>query len=133
MANIVTAEYKTAKHAEQKHLMVDVVNTDGAAGKDTATLQVGDVVRLTDAGTGFPYITAVSASPAVGDFIIAQGDRSLDYNGGHTPVEDGDYKFSPQVAATTTTNPLAKTTTKKRVALHPIRALDEFTFSVREV
>jgi len=133
MANIVTAEYKTAKLAEQRHLMVDVVNTDGVAGKNTATLQVGDVVTLTDAGTGFPYITVVSANQAVGNFVIAQGDRSLDYNGSYTPVENSDYKFSPQVAATVTANPSAETTTKKRVALHPINQLSDFTFTIRTV
>jgi len=133
MANIVTAEYKTARDSEQVHLMVDVVNTDGATGKDTATLQVGDVVALTDAGTGFPYITVVASNQAAGNFVIAQGDQTLDYNGGHVPVENADYRWSPQVAATVTSNPSAETTTKKRVALHPIKSLSDFIFVTRTV
>ena len=44
-------------------------------------------------------LTASSADPVQGDYIIAQSDMTMEY--GHVPVEFQDHRYDPKVAAST--------------------------------
>lgn len=48
---------------------------------------------------------STSATPASGDYIIAQSDMSMEY--GHIPVENRDYRYDPIVKASTTEKKVA--------------------------
>ena len=73
----------------QREIVVD--------GKPQADLEVGHLVTY-DAETG--NITKKTGSDAtaiaVGDYIIAQSDMTMEY--GHAKVENRDYSYSPKVA-----------------------------------
>ena len=45
------------------------------------------------------------ATPAAGDYIVAQSDMTMEY--GHIPVEHWDHRYDPKVAASTTNKKVA--------------------------
>lgn len=48
---------------------------------------------------------STSATPSVGEYIVAQSDMTMEY--GHVPVEHRDYRYDPKVAASTTEKKVA--------------------------
>lgn len=80
------ASFKTAYL--QREIVVDVTVA--------ADVEVGDVVTIEDGA-----LTAKAGNTvAVGDYIVAQSDMTMEY--GHVPVENRDYRYSPKVAASAT-------------------------------
>lgn len=75
--------------------------------------KVGQVVNLTAKNGTTPAYISKDASPAVGDYIIAQADETI--GGGHVPVEDKDYKPKGYVAVTEATAVDANSVTKSVV------------------
>lgn len=110
------ASFKTAYLQREVPMDLDVV---AAAG---SPLKVGDCVKVTPAtATVGAYMQKSTFANAT--HIIAQSDMTLGY--GHVPVENRDYKYSPNVAGTVTAAPTTKTTTWKHVALYAIINKDD--------
>lgn len=90
------AKFKTAYL--QREIPMDAVVTGGDP------LVVGEVVTVEDGGDGSPVlvkeVSANSLSEAIekATHIIAQSDMTMEY--GHVPVENRDYRYSPEVLAT---------------------------------
>lgn len=82
----IMAEFKTAYL--QREVALDA--------KVAAEVKVGQVCSLAN-----DTVTAIadSATPAVGNVIIAQSDMTV--GGGHVPVENRDWNYSNKVAAST--------------------------------
>lgn len=80
----------------QKAIRLDNVAVAGADAADF--FKIGQVVNLTAAASTVPAYIQKDASPAVGDYIIAQSDDSHGY--GHVDVENKNYKPSGIVAQT---------------------------------
>ena len=82
------AEFKTAYL--QREVALDA--------KVAAEVRVGQVCSFAN-----ETVTALgdSATPVVGNVIIAQSDMTV--GGGHVPVENRDWNYSDKVAASTTT------------------------------
>lgn len=77
----------------QREIMVDA--------KPGVELEVGHLVTYTPAdGKIVKKEGTTAADIAVGDFVIAQSDMTLEY--GHAKVENRDYSYSPKVAASKT-------------------------------
>lgn len=89
MANY-KAHFKTA--LGQREIVLDA--------KVAADLTVGQLCKF-DGTT----LTASTAAPVKGDYIIAQSDMTMEY--GHIPVEHRDYRYNPKVAASTTVKKVA--------------------------
>lgn len=104
------ASFKTAYLQREVSLDLDVVGS--------SPLKVGDLVVVTpETATVTGYMRkATSLSEAT--HIIAQSDMTLAY--GHVPVENRDYRYSPEVAVTVSAAPTTKTDTWKHVALYQI-------------
>ena len=92
--------------------------------KSDSHLVVGQMVKLAN-----HTITTLSAGtvPAARDeatHIVAQSDMTMEY--GHVPVENRDYKYSDEVAATiAAAGPVAASTPTKKVALFAITDKDD--------
>lgn len=86
------AKFKTAYL--QREIPMDAVVTGGDP------LVVGEVVTVDDRYDGTPVVVkAVSANTlAEATHIVAQSDMTMEY--GHVPVENRDYRYSPEVLAT---------------------------------
>lgn len=84
----IMAEFNTAYL--QREVALDV--------KVAAEVKVGQVCSLAN-----DTITAIAdtATPAVGNVIIAQSDMTV--GGGHVPVENRNWNYSNKVAASTAT------------------------------
>ena len=94
------AHFKTAYM--QREVVMDV--------KVAADMEVGTLVTLAS-----ETITEKEAGPAaVGDYIVAQSDMTMEY--GHVPVEQQDWRYSPKVA---------KATAAKKVALFRVNNPDD--------
>ena len=94
-----------------------------------AALEVGQLVTLTPTnGTNPDYIAAAAGATAAAALsaathIIAQSDMTMEY--GHVPVENRDYKYSPEVAVTAGT--ISTSSPKKKVALFKLVNKDDVT------
>lgn len=89
------AHFKTALN--QREVVLDAIVSEA--------LEVGALCTYTEADTKL----AGASDVATATHIVAQSDMSMEY--GHVPVENRDYRYSPNVAASTTV---------KKVALFPI-------------
>lgn len=87
------AQFKTA--LGQKEVVLDC--------KVAADVAVGYLCTY-DATTN-TIAASNSATPVVGNVIIAQSDMTMEY--GHVPVENRDYRYNPKVAASTTPKKVA--------------------------
>ena len=116
------ANFKTAYL--QRELPVD------AKAVSPLELHVGDVVSGTVGADGVLTIAARSnaveatakSSVAVGDYIVAQSDMTMEY--GHVPVENRDYRYNDQVSMGTSA---------KKVALFKINDLSDINITSRVV
>ena len=90
MANY-KAHFKTA--LGQREIVLDA--------KVAADLVVGQLCKF----DGTTLSASNSATPADGDYIVAQSDMTMEY--GHVPVEHRDYRYNPKVAASTTVKKVA--------------------------
>ena len=116
------ANFKTAYL--QRELPVD------AKSSSPLELHVGDVVSGTVGADGVLTIAARSnaaeatakSSVAVGDYIVAQSDMTMEY--GHVPVENRDYRYDDKVSMNTTA---------KKVALFKINDLSDINITSRVV
>ena len=116
------ANFKTAYL--QRELPVD------AKAASPLELHVGDVVSGTIGTDGVYTLAArtgtveetVKSSVAVGDYIVAQSDMTMEY--GHVPVENRDYRYSDKVSLNTT---------PKKVALFKINDLSDINITSRIV
>lgn len=115
------AKFKTAYL--QREIPVEVAVIGSAA------LEVGQLVTLTPTnGTNPDYIAAAvgataAAALSAATHIIAQSDMTMEY--GHVPVENRDYKYSPEVAVTAGT--IGTSSPKKKVALFKLINKDDVT------
>lgn len=115
------AKFKTAYL--QREIPVEVAVIGAAA------LEVGQLVTLTPTnGTNPDYIAAAAGATAAAALsaathIIAQSDMTMEY--GHVPVENRDYKYSPEVAVTAGT--ISTSSPKKKVALFKLINKDDVT------
>lgn len=115
------AKFKTAYL--QREIPVEVAVIGAAA------LEVGQLVTLTPTnGTNPDYIAAAAGATAAAALsaathIIAQSDMTMEY--GHVPVENRDYKYSPEVAVTAGT--ISTSSPKKKVALFKLVNKDDVT------
>ena len=115
------AKFKTAYL--QREIPVEVAVVGAAA------LEVGQLVTLTPTnGTNPDYIAAAAGATAAAALsaathIIAQSDMTMEY--GHVPVENRDYKYSPEVAVTAGT--ISTSSPKKKVALFKLVNKDDVT------
>ena len=115
------AKFKTAYL--QREIPVEVAVIGAAA------LEVGQLVTLTPTnGTNPDYIVAAAGATAAAALsaathIIAQSDMTMEY--GHVPVENRDYKYSPEVAVTAGT--ISTSSPKKKVALFKLVNKDDVT------
>lgn len=115
------AKFKTAYL--QREIPVEVAVIGSAA------LEVGQLVTLTPTnGTNPDYIAAAAGATAAAALsaathIIAQSDMTMEY--GHVPVENRDYKYSPEVAVTAGT--ISTSSPKKKVALFKLVNKDDVT------
>lgn len=109
------ASFRTAYLQREVYLDCDVVGS--------APLKVGDCVQYHEAtASAAAYIQKSTFANAT--HIIAQSDQTLAY--GHVPVENRDYRYNPEVAATVASAPAtATTTTWKHVALFKIVNRDD--------
>lgn len=98
----------------QREVPLDLVVVAAA----DAPLKVGNLVTVTPETATVSAYMQKAASLAAATHIIAQSDMTLGY--GHVPVEDRDYRYSPNVAGTATAAPTDKTGTLKHVALYQI-------------
>lgn len=106
------ASFKTAYLQREVPLDLVVVVAAGS------TLKVGDLVTVTaETSTVSAYMQKASGL-STATHIVAQSDMTLGQ--GHVPVENRDYKYSPNVAGTATAVPTNKTGTLKHVALFQI-------------
>lgn len=116
------ANFKTAYL--QRELPVD------AKAASPLELHVGDVVSGTVGADGVLTIAARSntveatakSSVAVGDYIVAQSDMTMEY--GHVPVENRDYRYDDKVSMGTSA---------KKVALFKINDLSDINITSRVV
>lgn len=116
------ANFKTAYL--QRELPVD------AKAASPLELHVGDVVSGTIGTDGVYTLAARSnaaeatakSSVAVGDYIVAQSDMTMEY--GHVPVENRDYRYDDKVSMSTTA---------KKVALFKINDLSDINITSRVV
>ena len=115
------AKFKTAYL--QREIPVEVAVIGSAA------LEVGQLVTLTPTnGTNPDSIAAAAGSTeaaalAAATHIIAQSDMTMEY--GHVPVEDRDYKYSPEVAVTAAS--ISASAPTKKVALFKLINKDDVT------
>lgn len=115
------AKFKTAYL--QREIPVEVAVIGSAA------LEVGQLVTLTPTnGTNPDYIAAAAGSTkeaalTAATHIIAQSDMTMEY--GHVPVEDRDYRYSPEVAATAAS--ISASAPTKKVALFKLINKDDVT------
>lgn len=109
------ASFRTVYLQREVYLDCDVVGS--------APLKVGDCVQYHEAtASTAAYIQKSTFANAT--HIIAQSDQTLAY--GHVPVENRDYRYNPEVAATVAAAPAtATTTTWKHVALFKIVNRDD--------
>ena len=83
-----------------------------------ANVKVGQLVKL-DNGAITEVNTLADAT-----HLIAQSDMTMEY--GHVPVENRDYKYSDEVAATiAAAGPVTASTPTKKVALFAITDKDD--------
>ena len=116
------ANFKTAYL--QRELPVD------AKAASPIELHVGDVVSGTIGADGVYTLAARSnaaestakSSVAVGDYIVAQSDMTMEY--GHVPVENRDYRYNDKVSISTSA---------KKVALFKINDLSDINITSRVV
>ena len=116
------ANFKTAYL--QRELPVD------AKAASPLELHVGDVVSGTIGADGVYTLAARSnaaeatakSSVAVGDYIVAQSDMTMEY--GHVPVENRDYRYNDKVSIGTSA---------KKVALFKINDLSDINITSRVV
>ena len=116
------ANFKTAYL--QRELPVD------AKAASPIELHVGDVVSGTIGADGVYTLAARSnaaeatakSSVAVGDYIVAQSDMTMEY--GHVPVENRDYRYDDKVSMGTSA---------KKVALFKINDLSDINITSRVV
>ena len=116
------ANFKTAYL--QRELPVD------AKAASPIELHVGDVVSGTIGADGVYTLAARSnaveatakSSVAVGDYIVAQSDMTMEY--GHVPVENRDYRYNDKVSMGTSA---------KKVALFKINDLSDINITSRVV
>jgi len=112
-------EFKTAYL--QKAIRLDDVAVFSTEPGDI--FKIGQVVNFIPKNGTTPAYIQKDASPAVGDYIIAQGDdTALPY--GHVPVEDKNYKPKDYVAVTEDTAMSAHSITKS-VVVYKITDLDD--------
>lgn len=104
----------------QKAIKFDNVATLSTESGDV--FKVGQVVNYTAKSGTTPAYFAKDASPAVGDYIIAQSDDTVGY--GHVPVEDKNYKPKDYVAVTEPTAMDSASITKS-VVVYKIVDLDD--------
>lgn len=110
------ASFKTA------YLQREIPMTVAVAGDKP--LVVGEMVTLTAASGAIPASIKSAATVAAATHIIAQSDMTMEY--GHVPVENSDYKYSDEVAATiAAAGPVAANTPTKKVALFAITDKDD--------
>lgn len=110
------ASFKTA------YLQREVPMTVAVAGDKP--LVVGEMVTLTAASGAGPASIKSAATVAAATHIIAQSDMTMEY--GHVPVENMDYKYSDEVAATiAAAGPVTASTPTKKVALFAITDKDD--------
>lgn len=109
------ASFRTGYLQREVYIDADVVGS--------APLKVGDCVQLHEATASVAaYITKSTFANAT--HIIAQSDQTLAY--GHVPVENRDYRYNPEVAATLSVAPSSATTdTWKHLALFKIVNRDD--------
>ena len=116
------ANFKTAYL--QRELPVD------AKAASNLELHIGDVVSGTIGADGVYTLAARSnaaeatakSSVAVGDYIVAQSDMTMEY--GHVPVENRDYRYNDKVSIGTSA---------KKVALFKINDLSDINITSRVV
>ena len=116
------ANFKTAYL--QREIPVD------AKAASPLELHVGDVVSGTIGTDGVYTLAARSnaveatakSSVAVGDYIVAQSDMTMEY--GHVPVENRDYRYNDKVSLGTSA---------KKVALFKINDLSDINITSRVV
>ena len=110
------ASFKTA------YLQREIPMTVAVLG--ASPLVVGQMVTLTAASGAVPAYIASAATVAAATHIIAQSDMTMEY--GHVPVENRDYKYSDEVAATiAAAGPVTASTPTKKVALFAITDKDD--------
>ena len=110
------ASFKTA------YLQREIPMTVAVAGDKP--LVVGEMVTLTAASGAIPASIKSAVTVAAATHIIAQSDMTMEY--GHVPVENRDYKYSDEVAATiAAAGPVAASTPTKKVALFAITDKDD--------
>lgn len=104
----------------QKAVKLNDVAVFSTESKDV--FKIGQVVNLTAASGTTPAYISKDASPAVGDYIIAQSDDTVGY--GHVPTEEKNYKPKDYVAVTEATAMDASSITKD-VVVYKITDLDD--------
>lgn len=95
------AHFKTAYG--QREIILDA-KVAAMSGNNTGHIKVGDLVTLSTDTYGVHTITEVAALTNA-THIVAQSDMTLEY--GHIPVESRDYRYSPNVATSTTVKKVA--------------------------
>lgn len=112
------ANFKTAYL--QKEISMDVT------AASTLNLKVGDVVSITSAGVVSARSNATEStaksSVALGDYIVAQSDMTMEY--GHVPVENRDYQYHDDVVLGTAA---------KKAAFYRIDRLEDINITSRSV
>ncbi len=98
------ASFKTAYLQREVPLDLDVVGADGTV------FEVGNLVTVTPATATVGAYMTKAADLAAATHIIAQSDMTLGYE--HVPVENIDYRYSPEVKTTRTTAPAAADSVK---------------------
>lgn len=109
--------FKTAYLQKEEVMDVAVFSTE-----TNDYFKVGQVVNLTAASGTTPAYISKDATPAVGDYIVAQSDMTMEY--GHVPVENRDYRYEAKVAVTEATA-MDATSVYKKVALFKITNLND--------
>lgn len=117
----ITHTLRGFKNAErQKAIKLDDVATISTEAKDV--FKIGQVVNLTAAASTVPAYLSKDATPAAGDYIIAQSDDTVGY--GHIAVENKEYKPKGYVAVTEDTAMDASSITKS-VVVYKIIDIDD--------
>ena len=114
---MLKAKFKTAYGQREIPMDLAVIGS--------APLKVGQLVKFTDASGSVPAYISASTTLAAATHIVAQSDMTMEY--GHVPVENRDYAYSDEVAATATT--ATASSPVKKVALFQITdKLDIITY-----
>ena len=96
----------------------DAYDVAVVSNEEGDVFKVGQLVTLTAAAGGVPAYITKKTTPALGDFIVAQSDMTMEY--GHVPVELRDYRYSDEVAVTKKASAAVAGDKTKKVSLYQV-------------